>query len=536
MSIPRRAAMSLGRLAVGLALALLPVATASARPEGLIHELTRPSNVGQIEVGPGGEVWFTGFAAHHRPASIGWMTPGGKIHRFPLPKGVEPNELTIGSDGVGWFTYSRGGLVKLGTAGGGIGRIDRGGKVKLFPEPPNTAGSPFDLVQGSDGNLWFDHLGAFAATGGAIGRITPSGQITEFSAGLLPSAEVTHLTAGEDGNVWFADNSKQPAIGRITPAGVITEFPGLPPQQFGFVQGPAPAGPDGLYFAVTEKPPPAVERISSSGAISRFTAGLSPRAGTLGSFLGSPTGDAWFAVGRIPPEIGHASIETVIASGAGTPAIAHISAAGQITEFSRCLRPQLGIYGVGGLVHGPDGNVWFSTGAANPNQELGEPAATPAIGRITPAGKITEFRYGLQPESDPEDLDVGDGRIWFLDSRLDRIGWIVPPKRPANTVLALSLLHGFGSRPVLEVAVPGPGVLRLREEGRRRGLASSTAAAPACGRATIPVPMRPPLVQALHRKGVVFLSTTLTFTPRGGTPFGTPFGTAVKVEVGGKRN
>jgi streptogramin lyase len=519
-------ALALLTAAAGLtaaAFAATSAAAAEGTPEGLIHELPRPSNVGQIAVGPNGDIWFTGFSAHHRPASVGWMTPGGKVHRFRLPKGVEPNLLAIGADGLGWFTYSRGGLIKLGTAGGGIGRIELGGKVKLFPEPPNTAGSPFELVLGSDGNLWFDHVGAFAATGGAIGRITPSGVITEFSAGLLPGSEVSNLVVGEDGNVWFADNSKQPAIGRITAAGEITEFAGLPPQQFSFVEGPAPAGPDGLYFAQTEKPPLAVERISPTGAISRFTAGLSPRAGTLGSFLGSPAGDAWFTVGRIPTNIGHASIETAIASGKGTPAIAHISAAGQITEFSRCLNPQTGLYGLGGLIYGPEGNVWFDSGAIG---------STPAIGRITPAGQITEFRYGLEPDSDPGDLSVGDGRIWFLDTRTDRIGWIVPPKRPANTALALSLLHGFGSRPVLEVAVPGPGVLRLREEGRRRGLATSTAAAPTCGRATIPVPMRPPLVQTLHRKGVVYLSTSLTFTPRGGVPFST----GVQVEVGGKKN
>lgn len=518
-------------LAAALALVLLTAAAGAAgsasaakgTPEGLIHELPRPSNVGQIEIAANGDIWFTGFASHHQPASVGWMTPGGKIHRFRLPKGVEPNELTIGADGLGWFTYSRGGLIKLGTAGGGVGRVGRGGQVKLFSEPPNSAGSPFELVLGSDGNLWFDHVGAFAATGGAIGRITPAGQITEFSAGLLPGSEVSNLTVGEDGNVWFADNSKQPAIGRITPAGEITEFPGLPPQQFSFVEGPAPAGPDGLYFARTEKPPFAVERISPSGAISRFTDGLSPRAGTLGSFLGSPAGDAWFAVGRIPTNIGHASVETAIASGKGTPAIAHISAAGQITEFSRCLNPQIGLYGLGGLIYGPEGDVWFDSGAIG---------STPAIGRITPDGQITEFRYGLEPESDPGSLSVGDGRIWFLDSGSDQIGWIVPPKRPANTALALSLLHGFSSRPVLEVAVPGPGVLHLREEGKRRGLATSTAAAPTCGRATIPVPMRPPLVQALRQKGVVYINTTLSFTPRGGIPFST----GVKIEVGGKKN
>jgi hypothetical protein len=40
--------------------------------------------------------------------------------------------------------------------------------------------------------------------------------------------------------------------------------------------------------------------------------------------------------------------------------------------------------------------------------------------------------------------------------------------------------------------------------------------------------MRRPLVEALHRNGVVFINGQLTFTPRGGTPLTSK----VEIEVG----
>jgi streptogramin lyase len=499
-------------------LALVPATARAAKPQGLIHELSRPTDVAQIAPGDG-KLWFTTFAGKKRPASVGWMKTGSaKVHAFRLAKGVMPNHLVV-SGSAAWFTFSNGGLKRLGTIGGGIGRVTAGGKVTLFPEPPNPAGAPFEIVKGADGDLWFNHLGAFAAGGGAIGRITPSGEITEFTSGLGPTAQVEGLVLGEDGNIWFGDNSGNPAIGRITTAGEITEFPGLAPRPFGLLRGPAPAGGDSLWFSSEFNKPLAVERISSTGTITAFTAGLSPRAKFFSSFLGTPSGDAWFTVGR-------GAEGRTAGPGSGTPAIGHITAAGKITEYTRCLRPGLSLYGVGDLTRGPDGDVWFLAGAG-----AGISTAPSAIGRVDAAGEITEFRYGLPPGSEPDDLTVAGGRIWFVDSSLERIGWIVPPRLPANTAKVVRLRHGHSARAALEVAVPGPGRLGLREVGTRAGLGTSTAAAPSCGAATIAVPMAPRLIATLRRDGVVHLRGLLTFTPR----HGTPYTTGVKIEVGGEK-
>jgi streptogramin lyase len=42
--------------------------------------------------------------------------------------------------------------------------------------------------------------------------------------------------------------------------------------------------------------------------------------------------------------------------------------------------------------------------------------ATPAVGRITPRGRIREFSAGLLAGSDPAFITAGpDGRMWFSD-------------------------------------------------------------------------------------------------------------------------
>jgi streptogramin lyase len=100
------------------------------------------------------------------------------------------------------------------------------------------------------------------------------------------------------------------------------------------------------------------------------------------------------------------------------PAIGRISPRGRITEFSAGL--DVGSEPTA-IVAGPDGNLWFTEG--------GRPAA---IGRITPGGTITEFSAGLNARSEPESIVLGpDGNLWFTDDgvtdlRIPAIGRITP--------------------------------------------------------------------------------------------------------------
>jgi streptogramin lyase len=99
------------------------------------------------------------------------------------------------------------------------------------------------------------------------------------------------------------------------------------------------------------------------------------------------------------------------ADGGTTKAIGRITPAGAITEFTS------------GLTHGtpnditlgPDGNLWFT--------EVG--AATNAIGRITPTGTITEFP--LTPGAAGDGILVGpDHNIWFMDIANNQVGRVIP--------------------------------------------------------------------------------------------------------------
>jgi streptogramin lyase len=99
------------------------------------------------------------------------------------------------------------------------------------------------------------------------------------------------------------------------------------------------------------------------------------------------------------------------------PAIGRITPAGAITEFSQGLAADSFLQA---MTLGPDGNIWFTVGSGSP-----------AIGRITPDGAITEFTQGLSADSFPLFITSGpDGNIWFTDQghagAMAAIGRITP--------------------------------------------------------------------------------------------------------------
>jgi virginiamycin B lyase len=90
--------------------------------------------------------------------------------------------------------------------------------------------------------------------------------------------------------------------------------------------------------------------------------------------------------------------------------IARLNADLTITEFPlrRSDTP------VTSITAGPDGNLWFT-----------ETFETSRIGRITPEGKIKEFR--VIADEGPFEIVAGlDGNLWFTESRGNKIGRITP--------------------------------------------------------------------------------------------------------------
>jgi streptogramin lyase len=109
---------------------------------------------------------------------------------------------------------------------------------------------------------------------------------------------------------------------------------------------------------------------------------------------------------------------------AGRPSIGRITPAGQVTEFSAGI-PAGG--GIRDLVAGADGNLWFTlSGAAYPPSR----SRPSAIGRVTPGGAVTLFRTGLRNRSAPgEIVAAAGGDLWFVDdaySQPPEIGRVTP--------------------------------------------------------------------------------------------------------------
>ncbi len=291
------------------------------------------------------------------------------ITEFPIPAGAAG--ITSGPGGNLWFTL----------AGDQIGRITPDGQVTTFPIPPSKAG-PRKIVAGPDGNVWFTYT-LSASDDPGIGRITPEGQYTGFAPGTKED-----LAAGPDGNVWFTDGTNN-AIGRITPTGQVTEFsvPTAEATPWGIT-----AGPDGnLWF--TEYRSAKVGRITPDGSITEFPLpGLSaPEDIAAGS-----DGNLWFT------------------SVWGT--IYRITTSGQYTKFSLPVAQNVSVGStrpnpdLADIAAGPDGDLWFTEFSGN------------AIGRITPAGVITEFAIPTAG-SGPIGIAAGpDGNVWFAESEGAQVG------------------------------------------------------------------------------------------------------------------
>jgi len=109
------------------------------------------------------------------------------------------------------------------------------------------------------------------------------------------------------------------------------------------------------------------------------------------------------------------------------PRIGKITPAGVVTEYSRgftsVTHPEYGItveVTVGSITAGPDGNLWFTEGRAN------------RIGKITPAGAVTEYSRGITLNPFLEGGNAGissitagpDGNLWFTETYNNRIGRI----------------------------------------------------------------------------------------------------------------
>jgi streptogramin lyase len=113
--------------------------------------------------------------------------------------------------------------------------------------------------------------------------------------------------------------------------------------------------------------------------------------------------------------------------------IGRITPAGEVTQF-----PILDFSEPLGIVAGPDGNLWF-TEVNNP--ECHETCRS-YVGRITPSGEYKGFWMGIDPGSQPWEISNGpDGNLWFteLQSAVSRASDNVARITPSGTVTQFRL-------------------------------------------------------------------------------------------------
>jgi streptogramin lyase len=221
-----------------------------------------------------------------------------------------------------------------------------------------------------------------------VGRVTPAGSITQFAVPGTGSGSEA-ITGGRDGNIWMVargDMNGPDWILKVSPAGVVTKYPladGVGPEGITW-------GPDGnIWF--TEIWTSRVGRMTPAGVITEFSL---PSPNPRGIVTG-PDHNLWIVEGSIQRE-----------------AIARMTVKGEVTEFplGTDVNHQAEPYNI---VAGPDGNMWFTEQATN------------QIGRITPAGAITQFPIG--PRHTVFGVTGGaDGNVWFVDSSASTVGRMTP--------------------------------------------------------------------------------------------------------------
>ncbi|HET6310641.1 MAG TPA: hypothetical protein VFH00_06515 [Candidatus Nitrosotalea sp.] len=160
------------------------------------------------------------------------------------------------------------------------------------------------------------------------------------------------------------------------------------------------AGADGnIWF--TDSGNRKVGRITPAGSMTEF--GLPDTGGSPYGIAVGPDKNIWI---------------TVTAVGQGRPDwLGRIGPSGEVTKFQAGTQSADGMWtSPEGITAGPDGNIWFTE------------AGVGRIGRMTPAGALTEFPIPSGRESSPREIVAGpDGNLWFVESgRFSAIAKVTP--------------------------------------------------------------------------------------------------------------
>lgn len=337
-------------------------------------------------------------------------TPRTTPHITTFPLKIAPYKasgLAVGPDGGLWFAEMA--APSPSTAPDKIARFTLSGQLTEFTLPAGWH-SPYSLVAGSDGNLWFrGSLDPPSAGAYFVAYLTPGGFFTRFP---LPHGEdiAYALTLGLDGSLWFtgerinrqASGEREAFVGRISPRGTIAEYPLPRSMQGRQVAYRLVVGPDGnpWFFSCSTTDGCSLDELSPAGQFKTLIVSLCGPQFFPTDAVSAPDGTVWI-------------IERSNGNAFGTK-IAHVTrGSSRPAEFTL----QDAGAAAYAIAAGPDGNMWFTGSQGSHEGQAGaESPGSGLIGRITPQGAITTFTLA---SSLPLDLVLGaDKALWYIDESL----------------------------------------------------------------------------------------------------------------------
>jgi streptogramin lyase len=286
------------------------------------------------------------------------------------------------------------------------------GAVEQFPVPTVYMGEMRELAFGAGGNIWITQAGgAPYSEPGAVEEMEPDGQaILPYDEGEFGELSPESMVLGPEGDMWFDGNyllgNEPNVIGQIVPGGKLTVYP--VPAAASFSSGAyvdkngLAFGPDGAIWFTEEKPDE-----EGKTFIGRITT-----AGVIKEFpvrtgVGVDLPEVSEPVGIAAGPEGDMWFTDQGHNSLGQSLIGRITPAGVVSEFPV---PTLGAEPTA-IALGADGNMWFT-----------EPGAE-KVARITPAGVVSEFPVP-SVSSAVDGIVLGpDGNMWFGGRTL---GWITP--------------------------------------------------------------------------------------------------------------
>ncbi|HET9030826.1 MAG TPA: hypothetical protein VFN49_11695 [Candidatus Aquilonibacter sp.] len=303
--------------------------------------------------------------------------PGNTITEYTVQTNASnppasPDAMTEGPDGRIWFTD---------VLNGQYGAITTGGTITLYP---NTFATYSDIVAGPDGKMY------------GLTSLSGSDYVSKFDPTTGANIAYYHMqgpgnaiTVGPDGKLWFTEGGSNPQIGSVMPSGNLTEYSinpivGASPDPRGIIKGP-----DGqLWFCDNYNSRIDTIDVNGNFAVAVDLTQAQP-AGASGTGCSYLTVDAnnkiWVAgnssgVVQIDPFTKQVLAVVPISSGMGITShiaagadyavyvsdgakLARISilAGNSVTEYSPPTTPS----SVRGIAQGPDGRIWFSEDGIN---------------------------------------------------------------------------------------------------------------------------------------------------------------------------